>query len=548
MNTHRVDRKRRAPRVLAALALVAGAAAVALPMTGTSAAPPAPVTGPSNHATPGPTTGHPHAGTGSGGHGAVGQTFTAPSTGKVTSVSIVAAEHDDAPRIPSAGLTVSIHEVKYNGEPSTLLAGATIPTGTLAPTPTTQAVSFSSPAVVFAGRQYAIVLSTGGTCCYGWYGSSASYAGGDDWVQNGGAWSNLAAGDGNPDRLFSVDITKGFVDTIFGDTLVDADVNDNPYNTQIWGGGSVYAGAGVNSTRAALDMGLNWFPSGHLRALGSIKGDLNVQAASVWAGGRNVRLGSYSHVTGDVYSCGTPGDVVLDHNQRVDGQVRYQGVLRTPDSSAPFGWSLGNTVDAPCGGPADESMPAYAPIAGDYAGWTTITFNNAKIANTCLAQRTAAACNGIAPSSVVGALGFPSATQSAGLRIRVTSGCGTPVTLGPGNVPIAGHVHIVTGCQILVPFQTGITAAGPGNHQVVLQTSRSTGNRDISILGQLGSSAPEVSLLFHAATGEFATSGHMDIAGGGGAIYANRVRFYGNTRIMRSSSLINNTPTAFTFS
>jgi hypothetical protein len=125
-----------------------------------------------------------------------GQSFTAGKSGPLSSVAIVLSNAGSA-----ADLTVELTNASSDLPTGSALATATISSGDVPSWPSSGTVTatFSSPATVTAGEQYAILVTTSATGSggdhYEWnYDSSATYSGGSglDDRGSGGAWQTVS--------------------------------------------------------------------------------------------------------------------------------------------------------------------------------------------------------------------------------------------------------------------------------------------------------------------------------------------------------------------
>ena len=117
----------------------------------------------------------------------LGQSFTAGLSGSLTSVELYLV--DVAPVGSEPGLTVELKSASSDLPTGSVLATATIPDSDVPSSPGLVTVTFSSPATLTAGQQYAIlVTTTEGSGNYRWCGDvPASYSGGsglydDSWI------------------------------------------------------------------------------------------------------------------------------------------------------------------------------------------------------------------------------------------------------------------------------------------------------------------------------------------------------------------------------
>jgi hypothetical protein len=110
------------------------------------------------------------------------QTFTAGLTGGLDRVDLFLKQNSIFGSSNSVGLTVEIRTVSGGVPGAVVLASATIAPGAIPAPNSPQAfvpVTFSPPAPVVAGTQYAIVAYTGGADRYAWGAASPDpYAGG----------------------------------------------------------------------------------------------------------------------------------------------------------------------------------------------------------------------------------------------------------------------------------------------------------------------------------------------------------------------------------
>lgn len=137
------------------------------------------------------------------------QTFTAGLTGGLDQVDLSLRQNSAT---NSVGLTVEIRNVTAGGVPGgTVLGSDTIAPGAVPPVGSPLAfvsASFSPPAPVTAGVQYAIVAYTGGADRYAWgFDTSGPYAGGQPFASLAsppGAWTAIAG-----DHAFKTFVVTG---------------------------------------------------------------------------------------------------------------------------------------------------------------------------------------------------------------------------------------------------------------------------------------------------------------------------------------------------
>ena len=125
----------------------------------------------------------------------MGQTFTAGLSGPLTSVKVILV--DSSSTNPKYGLTLALASTSSGVPVGAALAGEMIPDSDVPSVAGVVTVTFSSPATVTAGQQYAILLTTSETSGnYKWCGDSAdTYSGGtslDDRTQ-GRNWQTLSS-------------------------------------------------------------------------------------------------------------------------------------------------------------------------------------------------------------------------------------------------------------------------------------------------------------------------------------------------------------------
>ena len=121
----------------------------------------------------------------------LGQSFTAGLSGSLTSVELYLV--DVAPVGSEPGLTVELKSASSDLPTGSVLATATIPDSDVPSSPGLVTVTFSSPATLTAGQQYAIlVTTTEGSSNYKWCGNyPASYSDGSGLDDQGG-WRVLS--------------------------------------------------------------------------------------------------------------------------------------------------------------------------------------------------------------------------------------------------------------------------------------------------------------------------------------------------------------------
>ena len=121
----------------------------------------------------------------------LGQSFTAGLSGSLTSVELYLV--DVAPSGSDPGLTVELKSASSDLPTGSVLATATIPGSDVPSSPGLVTVTFSSPATLTAGQQYAIlVTTTEGSSNYKWCGDyPASYSDGSGLDDQGG-WRVLS--------------------------------------------------------------------------------------------------------------------------------------------------------------------------------------------------------------------------------------------------------------------------------------------------------------------------------------------------------------------
>jgi len=125
----------------------------------------------------------------------MGQTFTAGLSGPLTSVKVILVDVDERTGT-EPGLTVALASTSSGLPVGVALAGELIPDSDVPSVPGVVTVTFSSPATVTAGEQYAILITTSETYSnYKWCGDGAdTYSGGaglDDRA-SGRNWRQLA--------------------------------------------------------------------------------------------------------------------------------------------------------------------------------------------------------------------------------------------------------------------------------------------------------------------------------------------------------------------
>ena len=125
----------------------------------------------------------------------IGQTFTAGLSGPLTSVEVFLVDVDERPGT-EPGLTVALASTSSGLPVGVALAASTIPDSDVPSVPGVVTVTFSSPATVTAGEQYAILITTSETYNnYKWCGDGAdTYSGGTglDDAAAGRNWRQLA--------------------------------------------------------------------------------------------------------------------------------------------------------------------------------------------------------------------------------------------------------------------------------------------------------------------------------------------------------------------
>ena len=125
----------------------------------------------------------------------IGQTFTAGLSGPLTSVEVFLVDVDERPGT-EPGLTVALASTSSGLPVGVALAASTIPDSDVPSVPGVVTVTFSSPATVTAGEQYAILITTSETYNnYKWCGDGAdTYSGGTglDDAASGRNWRQLA--------------------------------------------------------------------------------------------------------------------------------------------------------------------------------------------------------------------------------------------------------------------------------------------------------------------------------------------------------------------
>jgi hypothetical protein len=109
----------------------------------------------------------------------IGQTFTAGLSGPLTSVEVFLVDVDGKSGT-EPGLTVALASTSSGLPVGVALAASTIPDSDVPSVPGVVTVTFSSPATVTAGEQYAILITTSETYSnYKWCGDGAdTYSGG----------------------------------------------------------------------------------------------------------------------------------------------------------------------------------------------------------------------------------------------------------------------------------------------------------------------------------------------------------------------------------
>ena len=125
----------------------------------------------------------------------IGQTFTAGLSGPLTSVEVFLVDVDERPGT-EPGLTVALASTSSGLPVGVALAASTIPDSDVPSVSGVVTVTFSSPATVTAGEQYAILITTSETNNnYKWCGDGAdTYSGGTglDDAAAGRNWRQLA--------------------------------------------------------------------------------------------------------------------------------------------------------------------------------------------------------------------------------------------------------------------------------------------------------------------------------------------------------------------
>jgi len=108
----------------------------------------------------------------------IGQTFTAGLSGPLTSVKVILVDSSSSGSEP--GLTLALASTSSGLPVGVALAGEIIPDSDVPSVPGVVTVTFSSPATVTAGEQYAILITTSETNNnYKWCGDGAdTYSGG----------------------------------------------------------------------------------------------------------------------------------------------------------------------------------------------------------------------------------------------------------------------------------------------------------------------------------------------------------------------------------
>lgn len=126
----------------------------------------------------------------------IGQTFTAGLSGPLTSVEVFLVDVDERTGT-EPGLTVALASTSSGLPVGVALAASTIPDSDVPSVPGVVTVTFSSPATVTAGEQYAILITTSETYNnYKWCGDGAdTYSGGTglDDAASGRNWRQLAS-------------------------------------------------------------------------------------------------------------------------------------------------------------------------------------------------------------------------------------------------------------------------------------------------------------------------------------------------------------------
>ena len=130
------------------------------------------------------------------------QTFTPSLTGSLDQVDLFLSN-----RGAVQPLTVEIHDVVGGAPGATVLATASLPTASVPAGPSWVSVTFTTPAELQAGIQYAIVLSTSDPIANGYAWSCASpggYTGGDayDQLPSSSGWEQTTLGGQSADFLF----------------------------------------------------------------------------------------------------------------------------------------------------------------------------------------------------------------------------------------------------------------------------------------------------------------------------------------------------------
>ena len=127
----------------------------------------------------------------------IGQTFTAGLSGPLTSVEVFLVDSSSSGSEP--GLTLALASTSSGLPVGVALAASTIPDSDVPSVPGVVTVTFSSPATVTAGEQYAILITTSETNNnYKWCGDGAdTYSGGMDLDDRTGGpnWRQLAYAD-----------------------------------------------------------------------------------------------------------------------------------------------------------------------------------------------------------------------------------------------------------------------------------------------------------------------------------------------------------------
>ena len=342
-------------------------------------------------------------------------------------------------------------------------------------------------------------------------------------------------------RYVTVEVTMvpvgGFFDTLFagsGGTLANKGLISLKNNGTV--NGSAYAGS--------FDVQKNNNLFLDLRIVGDIVTKNNDSYNSIWSGG-SLAITNNTTVTTTAKACGaagSPGDATLSNGSSVGGNLQYKGTLSN-------GGTVGSLTHAACAAPPTLDIPTFTYSAGNYPGWTIISFASAATANACLATAgstqavQSAACGGQTLGDANGTIG----KNGSGTLVYVNapSPCVTNVSLG--SATYTGNFDLVSNCPMSLGGTLTKSAAATGNKQVLFiasdpLTAATTGtNLDP---GGLSSASTSLSVLLYA-TGVVGTGNAPTLAAG--SIYGRVIDLKNNLSITASTDLGGNAPPGFTF-